>query len=224
MKKFKQTLILIAAVLPTVYTAITVFFFLPDTVAAHFGANGTPDRYGSKYEAFLLPGILLILYIIYFFIRKFALRSSTDENSRTERNIDIIDTIILCVFILFNALCVMILILMKHPGLMNRADSIIFPIIASVIGTMFIVIGNIMPKTKPNSFVGMRLSFCMDTDEHWYIANRAGGIALIISGIVTIISGLVLRSGAYIVGMLIALIVTLTVAIIYSYVKIKKKP
>lgn len=223
MKKFKQTLILIAAVLPTVYTAIAVFFFLPDTVAAHFGINGTPDRYGSKYEAFLLPGILLILYIVYFFIRKFALRSSTDENSRTERNLDVIDTVVLCVFVLFNALCVMILLLMKHPGMMSKADSIIFPVIAAVIGTMFIIIGNIMPKTKPNSLVGMRLSWCMDSDEHWYIANRAGGIAMIFSGICTIISGLVFRSGTYIVGMLIALFVSLTVAIIYSYVKIKKK-
>ena len=223
MKKFKQVLILIAAVLPAVYTAIAVFFFLPDTVAAHFGVNGTPDRYGSKWEAFLLPGILLLLYIIYFLIRKFALRSSTDENSRTERSIDVIDTVVLCVFVLFNALCVMILLLMKRPGMMKEADSIIFPIIASVIGVMFIAIGNIMPKTKPNSFVGMRLSFCMDTDEHWYIANRAGGIAMVFSGIVTVLSGLILRSGAYIAGMLIALLVSLTTAIIYAYVKIKKQ-
>lgn len=223
MKSFKKITILLLAILPTIYTAIAVFFLLPDTVAAHFGANGTPDRYGSKYEAFLLPVILLILYVVYFLIRKFALRSSTDENSRTERNIDIIDTVILCLFVLFNALCVMILILMKHPHMMTNAENIIFPIIAAVIGTMFIVIGNIMPKTKPNSFVGMRLSWCMDTDEHWYIANRAGGIALVFSGIITIISGLVFRSGTYIVGMLIALLVSLTVAIIYSYVKIKKK-
>lgn len=223
MKKLKQILILIAAVLPTVYSTIAVFFYLPDTVPAHFGVNGTPDRYGSKYEAFLLPGITLILCIIYFIFRKFTLRSSTDENSRTERNIDILDTVMLCVFVLFNALCVMVLLLMKHPGMMKEADNIIFPIIAAVIGTMFIVIGNIMPKTKPNSFIGMRLSWCMDTDEHWYIANRAGGIALVFSGIVTIFSGLILRSGMYLVGMLIALIVSLTVAIIYSYDKIKKK-
>ena len=223
MKKFKQILILLCAVLPTVYTAIAVFFLLPDTVAAHFGANGLPDRYGSKYEAFLLPAILLLLYLIYLPIRKFALRSSTDENSRTERNIDIVDTIILCTFLMLNALCVMVLIVMKHPSMMTNVENIIYPIIASIIGLMFIIIGNVMPKTKPNSFVGMRLSWCMDTDEHWYIANRAGGIAMVFSGIITIICGLVLRSSYYIVGMLIALLLSLTVAIIYSYVKIKKK-
>lgn len=223
MKRFKQILILLAAVLPAVYTAIAVFFILPDRVAAHFGANMLPDRYGSKYEAFLLPAILLVVYTVYFLIRKFALRLSADENSRTARNIDIVDTIVLSVLVMFNALCVMILIVMKRPDMMTNADNIIFPIIAAVIGLMFIIIGNIMPKTKPNSFVGMRLSFCMDTDEHWYIANRAGGVAMVISGVATIICGLILRNGTYIIGMIIALLVTLTVATIYSYVIIKKK-
>ncbi len=223
MKRFKQLLLILFAVLPTVYTAVAVFFLLPDTVAAHFGPNLIPDRYGSKYEAFLLPGIILVLFVIYFFIRKFIQRSSTDENSRTARNIDILDTIVLCVLVLLNALCVMILILMKHPVMMTNAENLIFPIIAAVIGTMFIVIGNIMPKTKPNSFIGMRLSWSMDTDEHWYIANRAGGIALVISGIVTIVSGLICRNGYYIIGMIVSLLVTLTVATVYSYVIIKKK-
>ena len=222
MKRFKQILMLLAAVLPAIYTSIAVFFILPDTVAAHFGANMQPDRYGSKYEAFILPAIILVIYLVYFLIRKFALFSSAEENDRTARNIDIVDTIILLILVMFNALCVMFLIVMDQPALMTNVENIIFPIIATVIGVMFIIIGNIMPKTKPNSLVGMRLSFCMDTDEHWYIANRAGGIALVISGIATILSGLILRNGTYVIGMIIALLVTLTVATIYSYVIIKK--
>ena len=106
-----------------------------------------------------------------------------------------------------------------HSGII----SIPKPVIAVVIGVMFIVIGCIMPKTKPNSFVGMRLSWCMDSDEHWYIANRAGGIAMVTSGIATIISGLIFRNGYYVVGMLLALIISLTVATVYSYAIIKKK-
>ena len=223
MKKFKSILLWITAVIPAIYTAVAVFFILPETVAAHFGANGTVDRYGSKYEAFILPAIILGINLLYFFIRKFIIKSSTDENSRTERNLDVIDTVVLCLNVMFNALCVMLLLLMKHPQMMTNVESIIFPIIATVIGTMFIIIGNIMPKTKPNSFVGMRMKFCMDTDEHWYIANRAGGIALVMAGICTVIAGLILRSGAYIFVMLIALIVFLSVASIYSYVIIKRE-
>lgn len=97
MKKFKRIMIMILAVLPMIYTAVAVFFFLPDTVAAHFGIDGTPDRYGSKYEAFLFPAIILVITLLYFFYRKFQQRSSTDDNDRTARNLDILDTVILIV-------------------------------------------------------------------------------------------------------------------------------
>jgi peptide/nickel transport system permease protein len=59
MKKSKSVLMIILSLLPAICAAVAVFFIMPDTVAAHFGINGTPDRYGSKYEAFILPAIAL---------------------------------------------------------------------------------------------------------------------------------------------------------------------
>ena len=222
MKKFKTILTAVLAVLPMIYTAIAVFFFMPDTVAAHINLHGQVDRYGSKYEAFLLPAIILVMYIIIFFIRKFTMKSSTDDE-RTLRNLDIGDTVVMLLLVLLNAIDVFVLfMMMKHKAVMN-AESIATAIVSVIVGVVFILLGNIMPKTKPNAFLGMRLSFAMDTDEHWYIANRAGGIAMVLSGLVTIAAGLILRNVGYVFVMVIALIVFLTVAILYSYVKIKKK-
>ena len=223
MKKFKRIMIMILAVLPMIYTAVAVFFILPDTVAAHFGIDGTPDRYGSKYEAFLFPAIILVITLLYFFYRKFQQRSSTDDNDRTARNLDILDTVILIVMVLFNALCVFLLTVMKHPATMKNKENMIFVIISCVIGVLFILLGNILPKTKPNSFIGIRLSWCLDSDEHWYIANRNCGIAMVLSGICTVIAGLIVKNGTYVIYMILSLILFLTVATIYSYVIIKKK-
>ncbi len=223
MKKFKRITIMILAVLPMIYTAVAVFFFLPDTVAAHFGIDGTPDRYGSKYEAFLFPAIILGITLLYFLYRKFQEKSSKEDNDRTARNLDILDTVILIVMVLFNALCVFLLTVMKHPATMKNKENMIFVIISCVIGVLFILLGNILPKTKPNSFIGIRLSWCMDSDEHWYIANRNCGIAMVLSGICTVIAGLIVRNGTYIIYMILSLILFLTVATIYSYVIIKKK-
>ena len=223
MKKFKRIMIMILAVLPMIYTAIAVFFFLPDTVAAHFGIDGTPDRYGSKYEAFLFPAIILGIALFYFLYRKFQQRSSTDENDRTARNLDILDTVILIVTVLFNALCVFLLTIMKHPATMKNKENMIFVIISTIIGVLFILLGNILPKTKPNSFIGVRLSWCMDSDEHWHITNRNCGIAMVLSGICTVIAGLIVKNGTYVIYMILSLILFLTVATIYSYVIIKKK-
>ena len=223
MKKFKRITIMILAVLPTIYSAIAVFFILPDTVAAHFGIDGTPDRYGSKYEAFLFPAIILVITLLYFLYRKFQEKSSKEDNDRTARNLDILDTVILIVMVLFNALCVFLLTMMKHPATMKNKENMIFVIISTVIGVLFILLGNILPKTKPNSFVGVRLSWCMDSDEHWYITNRNCGIAMVLAGICTVIAGLIVRNGTYIIYMILSLILFLTVATIYSYVIIKKK-
>ena len=221
MKKSKSVLMIILSLLPAICAAVAVFFIMPDTVAAHFGVNGTPDRYGSKYEAFILPAITIVLTALYFLIRKFIYRSSTDDNSRTEKNLDILDTVITVILILLNVVNIFILIIMTKPEVMKSKESLIFVIVSSVIGVLFIVLGNILPKTKRNDIFGMRMKFCMDTDEHWHIANRACGIAMVISGLVSIISGLIVRNGSYIIYFIISLILSLTVAIIYSYAKIK---
>ncbi len=221
MKKSKSVLMIILSLLPAICTAVAVFFIMPDTVAAHFGVNGTPDRYGSKYEAFILPAITIVSAALYFLIRKFIHRSSTDDNSRTEKNLDILDTVITVILILLNVVNIFILIIMTNPEIMKSKESLIFVIVSSVIGVLFIILGNILPKTKRNNIFGMRMKFCMDTEEHWHIANRACGIGMVISGLVSIISGLIVRNGSYIIYFIISLILSLTVAIIYSYAKIK---
>ena len=111
-------------------------------------------------------------------------------------------------------LCVILLCVFLYSG---------YKIISTIIGVLFIFLGNILPKTKPNSLVGVRMSWCIDSDKHWYITNRNCGIAMVLSGICTVIAGLIVRNGTYIIYMILSLILFLTVATIYSYVIIKKK-
>lgn len=220
MKKFKPVLIYILAVLPAVYTAIAVIFILPETVAAHFNFSGQVDRYGSKYEVLPLPAIILGIALFFLIIRKVVKTASTDDD-KAARNLDILDTAMLLIFVFFNALCVFLLVAMGDPSVMSN-NSLLFVILSACLGILFILMGNILPKTRRNSIIGMRLQFCMDTDEHWYIANRAGGIAMVLAGLCTVIAGLVFRSLTSIFVMVIALIVFLTVATVYSYAIIKK--
>ena len=222
MKNTTRILTIILAVLPMLISLIAVFFILPDTVAAHFNSSGTVDRYGSKYEILILPAVVLGLNLLFFVFRKLVKYASTDSTESTEKNLAVFDTVILSVDLFFNALCIFIIMIMKNPSIMTGSGSIASVILSVVAGAMLNVIGNIMPKTRRNSFMGMRLSFCMDTDRHWYIANRAGGIAMVLTGVTTIAAGLILRSVSFVFVMVIAAAVFLTVAIIYSYVKIKR--
>ena len=222
MKKLKTIFIFILAVLPAICTAVAVFFILPDTVALHFNLSGQVDRYGSKYEILTFPAIILGIALFFFIIRKVAKIASTDDE-KTARNLDVLDTAILLIFVFFNVLCIFLLTVMKNPSIMQNDSSVLFIILSACLGILFILMGNILPKTRRNAMIGMRMKFCMDTDEHWYIANRAGGIAMVLAGLCTIIAGLVFRNLTSVFVMVLSLIVFLTVASVYSYVLIKKK-
>ncbi|MEK4023280.1 MULTISPECIES: DUF1648 domain-containing protein [Sporosarcina] len=44
---------------------------LPDQIPAHFGANGEVDRWGSKFELFILPAIAIFLWIGLWVLEKY---------------------------------------------------------------------------------------------------------------------------------------------------------
>ena len=60
MKKHGYRLVWLLIVLGFWGTAIFLVF-APDTIAAHFNAAGEADRYGSKYEALLLPAVSALM-------------------------------------------------------------------------------------------------------------------------------------------------------------------
>ena len=63
----------ILAFIPLVMTAIA-FPFLPDPLPAHFSFSGSVTRWGSVYEAFLLPVIALVLGLFMIWATKFSER------------------------------------------------------------------------------------------------------------------------------------------------------
>ena len=223
MKTFKRVILAIFAFLPLVITTAAVLFYLPDQVIAHFDINGNVDRMGSKYEAFILPCVVLVMYAVYMLVRKFSEKSS-DDDDKTARNLDIVETVFIAIFAMFGVICVATIIASKEPEIITGGNSLFALIMSTCMGILFIIIGNIIPKSRRNSAVGFRIGFATDTDEHWYIMNRNSGIALVISGIVTIAAGLVLRDMlGFVISMFISLFVTTSIAIIISYAKIKRE-
>lgn len=65
MKPWQIALWIAFCIIPLAATAIAVFAFLPDTVPMHIGPQGI-DRYGSKYEAFLVGGLLSACCLLFF--------------------------------------------------------------------------------------------------------------------------------------------------------------
>ena len=92
-----------------------------------------------------------------------------------------------------------------------------------LLGAMFVVLGNFMPKTRLNGVVGLRIVWSMHNDVTWAKSNRFAGVMLMIVGLMTIITAIfadfMLATGL----MLIYLFVSLIIMLIYSYKVYKKE-
>jgi uncharacterized membrane protein len=93
-----------------------------------------------------------------------------------------------------------------------------FSVVTNVcMGLLFVVLGNMLPKAKRNSVVGVRTVWSMHNDETWAKSNRMGGILLMISGFLTIIESLIIGGIASTFIMLGILIASTIISTVYSY-------
>lgn len=75
----------------------------------------------------------------------------------------------------------------------------VLSIINILLGGLFIVLGNWMPKIEPNSVMGVRTSWALENRENWKYSQRMGGYFFITGG-------LVLLAGAFYPGSLLFLL------------------
>lgn len=55
---------------------------------------------------------------------------------------------------------------------------------------LFIVLGNYMPKTRSNWFVGIRTPWTLSSEETWVKTHRFGGKLFVLIGIMLVASGI----------------------------------
>lgn len=51
------------------------------------------------------------------------------------------------------------------------------------VGMLFIVLGNYMPKIKPNYFIGIRTPWTLENEVVWQKTHRVGGKVFVIMGV-----------------------------------------
>ena len=90
-------------------------------------------------------------------------------------------------------------------------------IMTVIMGILFVIMGNVMPKTRPNSAVGFRLSWTRFNDVTWHKCNRLGGYVMVISGLITAICGVIFGGIVSTIIMLLAIFGSLIILLIYAY-------
>lgn len=223
MKNVMRKLMWIISLVPLVITAV-MLGILPDKVPMHYNAEGEIDRWGSKYENLIFPLIIIALTLFWqLLIWYFEKKASKTEDEKIQKealsNANVLSVVSISMSMMY---CVMQCFFLYRAYVEANANFEGFVIDTAqmsciLLGVMFVVIGNFMPKTRRNGVVGLRIVWSMHNDITWAKSNRFAGVALIIVGVLTIITS-IFTEGLLATGLMLAyLFISLIVMLIYSY-------
>lgn len=216
--KIKKIIISILTVLPLL-TCIIALPFLPNKVPLHFDVNMQVDKWGSKYELLLISIIAILTVPLMKFASKRATRQENGGNNN-EKVVSISTIALLVVLNVLNGLSIFLAV--KSAGEAPLNVGYLLNIIMGVLGLVFIILGNFMPKTKPNTVVGMRFLWLKNNLTAWKKTQRFSGILSIILGFILIILSIFTKGKLCAIlslGVILAFIIIITV---YSIVISKK--
>ncbi|HEV8480539.1 MAG TPA: SdpI family protein [Candidatus Eisenbacteria bacterium] len=178
----------------------------PDHIAVHYGLNGQPDRWGGRAEGLLaMPLVSLGVYLAMLFLPFVDPgRANYATFARTYA--------ILRLLVLLVLAGIYIAVLLTLHG--RRVD--MAGVAPLLVGGLFILLGNMLGKIRPNWFVGIRNPWTLSSKESWTRTHRVGGWVFMAGGILFMTCALV-RRPAYLaaVGVLFGIAVVCLMA--YSY-------
>jgi uncharacterized membrane protein len=208
MRKWIPLLIIAAAV---VASAI-VYPRLPETIPTHWNMDGQPDGWSSRaFGAWITPVLLVGVWAL------FRVLPAIDPRGANYAKFGgafeaIIDSLML---FLLGLHIVLLRAGLGHPVQMER-------IVPFGVGVLLIVIGNLLPRARPNWFVGIRTPWTLSSDRVWEKTHRLGGRLFVAGGFLIAIAALFWVERAQVV--LIAVIVANTATVlIYSYLEWKRE-
>lgn len=199
MKNSRVLLPNLISLLPIVYGGL-LWQYLPQQLPIHFGIDGQPDQYAPKLIAVIgLP--VLIITVNYVIIR--SMKNKGIDNQK------VFPVLIWSLPLLLNV--VQIVTFMHALNYHINIGSVILP----VIGLLFIVLGNYLPKTTPNYMVGIRLPETLHNSENWQKTNRLGGFTMVFAGFILLITGIIGNMIA-VIGLIVAMVITILVPAVYA--------
>ena len=93
-----------------------------------------------------------------------------------------------------------------------------FPVMNAGVGLMLIALGNMLPKSRPGFFVGIRTPWTLTDTDNWIATHRLGAKTFIAAGLVMILGGMLPLSAALHARLLIgAALFSGGVPVVYSW-------
>lgn len=205
--------------------------FMPESVPMHYDAVGNIDRWGSKYENLIFPIIILTMSFIWtlligYYEKKALTFTDEKESTGVKSNAKVISVVGMCMAAVFTVMQGFILYGAYDEAVSGASQWTvdIGKVSAILMGIIFIILGKFMTKTRINSAIGVRISWSMYNDNTWRKSNRFGAVAVMIAGVLTIITAFLMKNsfGATMI-MLGYIILASIITVIYAHKVYKKE-
>ena len=183
-------------------------FQLPDApIATHFDLDGQPNGFSSRDEALAFFPIMMPVLALFLWV----LPVISPKKASLKRSQLAYDTAQLAI-IAFLAVVHIVLVL-KALGV--QID--IISILSLGAGFLFLIIGNFLPKTRFNYFMGVRTPWTLSDERVWDKTHRLAGPLFMLAGLVVVLSACLLPQSWQTTVLLGAALSASLTAYAYSY-------
>ena len=184
--------------------SLSVAARLPDTVVTHWGLNGQPDGWGSKWTILILmPFVQATMAIL-----TVVLPAISPREYRIERFGKTYAWIMVLVAAMMAAMHT--IIVLKTAGAAFDIGRAIF----AVLFLVWILLGNVIGRVGQNYFVGIRTPWTLSDEHVWRETHRAAGRLWVAGGLLGLLGSLV---GAPFVALIAFFLVIALVPVGQSY-------
>lgn len=90
-------------------------------------------------------------------------------------------------------------------------------------GILFVVVGNYLPKVKPNHTIGIRVIWALQDEENWVATHRFSGRVWMTAGVLCMLCGLFGETTAALILYVVIIGAAAIISVLYSYLFYKKK-
>jgi uncharacterized membrane protein len=181
---------------------------LPDIIPTHFNFKGEADSFMKKPMAVLtLPLFLVAVNLLAIFVTEHDPKNSGQSKKLYNLMLWIVPAVGV-----FGA-----------AAMYSRAlgmDSNINLMATSLLGLVFAVIGNYMPKTRPSYTIGIKLPWTLADDEVWTRTHRLAGWLWMGCGLLIMIMGFI--PGVPLWTIFVLFLAMVLVPSVYSFLLYKK--
>ncbi|TZE82816.1 SdpI family protein [Calorimonas adulescens] len=212
MKINKTKWILLGFVALSFILTMIVYPILPDKMPVHWNYHGEIDSYAGKFQgAFMIPIMLLIFYPLFIYL------PNIDPRRKNYKKFEgAYDTIIIAIFAFLTAMHVIVL----SASLGYKIDMTAYMTIG--LSLLFIILGNVLTRIRPNFFVGIKNPWTLSDDDVWKKTHRLGGWLFVLVGILGLFL-LLINSKFAAMSEIGGIIAASLIVTIYSYILYKSK-